>query len=119
MQHTVTLIILLAISVPNVPIAAVIGINPTNATIMITVPSTAYTRETYHILYTGLERDTDLVQSDTVTGTADITATNSIYFIILSDLAEDTTYSYTVTASNCVGNTTTATMSFTTQFNSE
>ena len=103
---------LLVMSVPNSPTAAVTTINPTNATIMITVSSIAYTRETYYILYSGQERDTDLAQSDTVGGTADIIATNSTYTITLSDLEEDTTYNYTVTASNCIGNTTTATMSF-------
>ena len=99
-------------SVPNIPTAVLYAITPTNATIRITVPTIAYTRETYYILYTGQERDTDLAQSNTVSGTADITATNSTYFISLSDLEEDTTYNYTVTASNCIGNTTTATMSF-------
>ena len=99
-------------SAPNIPIAAVTILNPTNITIMITVPSIAYTRETYHILYTGLERDTDLAHSNIIIGTADITATNSTYSNTLSGLEEDTTYNYTVTASNCIGNTTTATMSF-------
>ena len=79
---------------------------------MITVPSIAYTNETYHILYTGQERDTDLAQSNTVSGTEDIVAINSTYTIILSGLEEDTTYNYTVVASNCIGNTKTATMSF-------
>ena len=105
-------------SVPNIPIAEVDAISLTNATIRITVPSIAYTRETYYILYSGQERDTDLAQSDTVSGTADIVDTNSTYSITLSDLEEDTTYNYTVTASNCIGNTTTATMSFRTLFNS-
>ena len=99
-------------SVPNIPTAAVYYIDSTNATIRITVLSIAYTRETYYILYSGQERDTDPAQSDTVNGTADIVATNSTYFISLSDLEEDTTYNYTVTASNCIGNSTTATMSF-------
>ena len=107
-----------AMSVPNIPIAEVDAISLTNATIRITVPSIAYTRETYYILYSGQERDTDLAQSDTVSGTADIVDTNSTYSITLSDLEEDTTYNYTVTASNCIGNTTTATMSFRTLFNS-
>ena len=92
--------------------AAVTAINPTNATIMITVPSIAYTNETYHILYTGQERDTDLAQSNTVSGTEDIIDINSTYSVILSVLEEVTTYNYTVIASNCIGNTTTATMSF-------
>ena len=92
--------------------AAVTAINPTNATIMITVPSIAYTNETYHILYTGQERDTDLAQSNTVSGTEDIIDINSAYSVILSVLKEDTTYNYTVIASNCIGNTTTASMTF-------
>ena len=99
-------------SVPNTPTAAVHTINPTNATIRIIVPSITYTRETYYILYNGQERDTDLAQSNTVSGTADITAINSSYSITLSGLEEDTTYNYTVSASNCIGNTTTAAMSF-------
>ena len=105
-------------SVPNIPTAVVYYINSTNSTIRITVPSIAYTRETYYILYSGQERDTDLAQSDTISGTADIVDTNSTYSITLSDMEEDTTYNYTVTASNCIGNTTTATMSFRTLFNS-
>ena len=94
--------------------AAVTATNPTNATIMITVPSITYTNETYHILYTSQERDTDLTKSTTVSGTADINATklNSTYSIALIDLEEDTTYNYTVIATNCIGNTTTASMSF-------
>ena len=100
-------------SVPNTPMAAVTAINPTSTTIMITVPSIAYTNETYHILYTGQERDTDLAQSDTAqSNTEDIIATNSTYTITLTGLEEDTTYNYTVIATNCIGNTTTATMSF-------
>ena len=98
-------------SVPNTPTATVTAINPTNATIMITVPSIAYTNETYHILYTGQERDTDLAQSNTVSGTEDIIAINSTYTITLSGLEEDTTYNYTVIASNCIGSTSTATTS--------
>ena len=77
-------------SVPNIPTAVVYYINSTNATIRITVLSIAYTRETYYILYSGQERDTDLAQSDTVSGTADIVATNSTYSITLSDMEEDT-----------------------------
>ena len=96
-------------SVPNTPMAAVTAINPTNATIMITVPSIAYT---YHILYTGQERDTDFAQSNTVSGTEDNIAINSTYTITLTGLEEDTTYNYRVIASNCIGNTSTATMSF-------
>ena len=104
-------------SVPNTPIVAVNAINPTNATIRITVPSIAYTRETYYILYNSQDGNTVYAQSNTVSGTADIIATNSTYFITLSDLEEDTTYNYTLSASNCIGNTTTATLSFRTLFN--
>ena len=99
-------------SVPNTPMAAVTAINPTNATIMITVPSIAYTNETYHILYTGQERDTDLEQSNTVSGTEIIIAANSTYTITLTHLEEDTTYNYTVIVTNCIGNTSTTSMSF-------
>ena len=81
-------------SVPNTPNAAVTAINPTNATIMITVPCIAYSNETYHILYTGQERDTDLAQSNAVSGKEDIIAINSTYTITLSGLEEDTTYNY-------------------------
>ena len=105
-------------SVPNAPMAAVTAINPTNATIMITVPSIAYTNETYHILYTGQERDTDLAQSNTLSGTADINATNSTYSITMTGLEEDTSYNYTVIATNCIGNTSTTSMSFKTSLSS-
>ena len=90
-------------SVPNTPTAAVYAINPTNVTIRITVPSIAYTRETYYILYNGLERDTDLAHSSTLIGTTDIKTTNSFYSITLTDLEEDTAAMHSVDRSCPVG----------------
>ena len=65
---------LLVMSVPNSPTAAVTTINPTNATITITVSSIAYTRETYYILYSGVHSGDTAPRtvSDTDGGTADI-----------------------------------------------
>ena len=107
-------IILTARSTPNMPVVINTIVTPTNATVTITIAKVAYTREIYYILYSEEEEEEDITKehSHTVISKADLTATNSSYPILLSDLEEGTTYNYTVTASNCIGNTTTATMSF-------
>ena len=47
-------------------------------------------------------------------GTDNITAVNLMYQIILTDLEEANTYNYTVVSTNCIGNTSSETMNFTT-----
>ena len=105
--HTFT-----ARSIPNMPVITDTMVTSTNATVTITIGKIAYTRELYYILYSDQKEDITKENSHTVISKADLTTTNSSYPILLSDLEEDTTYNYTVTASNCIGNTTTATMSF-------
>ena len=89
-------------------------ITPTNATITIRVERIAYTTESYFISYSGVERDMEERQSTTVSGTSDISAINSEYNITLTELEENTTYTYMITAVNCIGNTSTDEMNFTT-----
>ena len=47
-------------------------------------------------------------------GTDNITAVNLMYQIILTDLEEANTYNFTVVSTNCIGNTSSETMNFTT-----
>ena len=86
----------------------------TNATITVRVKRIANTIENYFISYSGVERDMEERQSTTVSGTSDISANNTQYIITLTELEENTTYNYMITAVNCIGNTSTAEMNFTT-----
>ena len=83
---------------------------PTNVTITIRVERIAYTTESYFISYSGVERDMEERQSTTVSGTSDISAINSEYNITLTELEENTTYTYRITAVNCIGKISTAEM---------
>ena len=47
-------------------------------------------------------------------GTDNITAVNLMYQIILTGLEEANTYNFTVVSTNCIGNTSSETMNFTT-----
>ena len=47
-------------------------------------------------------------------GTDNITAVNLMYQIILTGLEEANTYNFTVVSTNCIGNTDSQTMSFST-----
>ena len=86
----------------------------TNCTIYFTIPSIAYTPEIYHINYIGLELQNTLTTSSSLVGTNNITAVNLMYQIILTGLEEANTYNFTVVSTNCIGNTSTKTMTFTT-----
>ena len=89
-------------------------VGQTNCTIYFTIPSIAYTPETYHINYIGLELQNTLTTSSSLVGTDNITAVNLMYQIILTGLEEANTYNFTVVSTNCIGNISTETMSFST-----
>ena len=89
-------------------------VGQTNCTIYFTIPSIAYTPEIYHINYIGLELQNTLTTSSSLVGTNNITAVNMMYQIILTDLEEANTYNFTVVSTNCIGNTSSETMNFTT-----
>ena len=89
-------------------------VGQTNCTIYFTIPSIAYTPEIYHINYIGLELQNTLTTSSSLVSTDNITAVNLMYQIILTGLEEANTYNFTVVSTNCIGNTSSETMNFTT-----
>ena len=97
---------------PAIGISKYVG--QTNCTIYFTILSIAYTPEIYHINYIGLELQNTLTTSSSLVGTNNITAVNLMYQIILTDLEEANTYNFTVVSTNCIGNTSSETMNFTT-----
>ena len=97
---------------PAIGISSTVG--QTNSTIYFTIPSIAYTPEIYHINYIGLELQNTSTNSSSLMGTDNITAVNLMYQIILTGLEEANTYDFTVVSTNCIGNTNSQTMSFTT-----
>ena len=62
----------------------------------------------------GLELQNTLTTSSSLVGTDNITAVNMMYQIILTGLEEANTYNFTVVSTNCIGNTSSETMNFTT-----
>ena len=97
---------------PAIGISSTVG--QTNSTIYFTIPFIAYTPEIYHINYTGLELQNTLTTSSSLMGTDNITAVNLMYHIVLTGLEEANTYNFTVVSTNCIGNTNSQMMSFTT-----
>ena len=97
---------------PVIDISSTAG--QTNSIIYFTIPSIAYTPEIYHINYIGLELQNTLTTSSSLVGTDNIAAVNRMYEIILTSLEEANTYNFTVVSTNCIGNTSSQTMSFTT-----
>ena len=89
-------------------------VGQTNCTIYFTIPSIAYTPEIYHINYIGLELQNTSTTSSSLVGTDNITAINLMYQIILTGLEEANTYNFTVVSTNCIGNSASQTMNFTT-----
>ena len=87
----------------------------TTVNINFTVSSIAYTKETYHIIYTGLELQNTQSTSDSITGSTDINDRNLQYNIVITGLEEANTYNFTVVASNCIGSTSSSVETFTTQ----
>lgn len=63
------------------------------------VTATAYTPESYFIVY-GLSNDTLDLRSDAVGGTTNLTATNMAYSVTVTDLRPFTQYYYRIDASN-------------------
>jgi hypothetical protein len=104
-----------SVSVPYVPEDAnATSIDTTSATISFTVPSIAYTPETYNINYTGLELQSTLRSTSPVMSPNNITAVDEKYQITLSNLEEANTYNFSVISTNCIGSTSTVVMNFTT-----
>ena len=68
----------------------------------------------YRVEYRGRELQPDLTVTEFNTSSTDITDTNVSYTVMLSGLEEANTYDYVVVAINCLGNTTTDVMNFTT-----
>lgn len=97
-------------------VVEVLSSNTTSTSAIITwrVSAMAYTPENYTVQYHRLELQTDIKYSEEILGTTDILATNLTYTVILTDLQEASTYSYTVQASNCNGTTITEARNFTT-----
>ena len=91
----------------------VVSLMNTIATISFTIPSIAYTPETYTIQYIGLDLQ-NMLKSSKSEQSPNITATNMKYQITLTDLEEANTYNFTVVSTNCIGNSSSQTMSFTT-----
>ena len=97
---------------PVINVTSIVG--EINCTIYFTIPFIAYTPEIYHINYIGLELQNTLTTSSSLVGTNNITAVNLMYQIILTGLEEANTYNFTVVSTNCIGNTSSETMSFST-----
>ena len=95
-----------------IDVASTVG--QTNCIIYFTISSIAYTPEIYHINYICLELQNTLTTSSSLVGTNNITAVNLMYQIILTGLEEANTYNFTVVSTNCIGNTSSETMNFTT-----
>lgn len=66
------------------------------------VPSIVYTPENYTVVY-GTDENMLNYTSSVIVGSNDVTATNQIHNVTLSELQPSTTYYYTVTARNIVG----------------
>ena len=88
---------------PNV---SVLGITHNRATIQWTVPSIAYTPETYVVEY-GTRRYRPHLTSDSQHSGPDITVTDVTYSVQLSGLRVGTEYHFTVVANNSAGSTST------------
>ena len=100
--------------IPHTAIDISSTVGQTNCTIYFTIPSIAYTPEIYYINYIGLELQNTLTTSSSLVGTDNITAVNLMYQIILTGLEEANTYNFTVVSTNCIGNASSETMSFST-----
>ena len=79
-------------------------VNDIRATIQWTVPSIAYTPETYVVEY-GTSQDSLDLTSDSQHSGPDITVTDVTYSVQLSNLEPATTYHYRVVATNTADRT--------------
>ena len=84
---------------PNVPIVLSSTAGAAQATINWLVTATAYTPESYFIVY-GLSNDTLDLRSDAIGGTANLTATNVAYSVTITGLRPFTRYYYRIDAHN-------------------
>ena len=102
---------------PYIPVVInVTKLTSTNSavSIFIRIARIAVTRESYFVTYKGVERDVQERQTTSITGPLNITSLNSTYSFNITGLEEGTTYSFSVTAVNSDGNTTSGVMNFTT-----
>ena len=83
-----------------------------------TVPSIAYTPETYRVLY-GTVEDTLDKSSGVEMGGTNIAAVDTSFSVTLSNLQAVTTYYYKVVATNTIGSTESSVETFTTLSRSE
>ena len=91
-----------------IPVLDGIGIiSNTSALIQWTVPSIAYTPETYVVEY-GTSQDSLDMTSDPTHSGEDITIASVTYSVTLSDLRENTTYYVHIVATNTAGRSTTS-----------
>ena len=90
-----------------------ISVSSESATVQWIVPTVAYTAESYVVNY-GTVQDSLTFSSAEVTGSSDITITNQVYSVQLSDLDSETTYFYQVVATNDANSTTSTVATFTT-----
>ena len=104
----------IAKTVPFTAINISSTVGQTNCTIYFTIPFITYTPEIYHINYIGLELQNTLTTSSSLVGTDNLIAVNLMYQITLTGLEEANTYNFTVVSTNCIGNTSSETMSFST-----
>ena len=82
------------------------------AAISFIIPNNAYTPETYSVKYTGTILQTTQATFIIRMSSNNITVINEAFMIMLTDLEEDNTYTYTVDSTNCLGTTSTVEMSF-------
>ena len=108
------LLLYIAASLPNVPVVIDVSVTTTTATISYLITAIAYTPERYRVEYWGLELQPYLNITDFIYSSLDITVTNQTFIVTLTGLEEANTYSFVVVAVNCLGNTTTKVMNFTT-----
>ena len=101
-------------SLPNKPVITDISVTATTATISYLITAIAYTPERYRVEYVGLELQSHLNVTSFVYSSTDITVTNISHTVTLTDLEEANTYEFVIKAGNCLGNTTTEVMNFTT-----
>ena len=83
------------------------NVQDSSALIQWTVPSIAYTPETYVVEY-GTSQDSLDMTSDPTHSGEDITIANVTYSVTLSDLRENTTYYIHIVANNTAGRSTTS-----------
>ena len=108
---SVTIYLSVGPTAPNVAIILSSTVGAVQATINWIVTVTAYTPESYFIVY-GLSNDTLDQRSDAVEGATNLTSTNMAYSITITGLRPFTQYYYRIDASNSFTTTETAIETF-------